>query len=156
MKKFFLIIFVVFCSVIFYQIVLGKNGLIEHYRIQKLKVELLNYLDELKEIEHEQKDYINYLKNDPSALHELAKDLGYFKNNDVRLVKVIDKTKNAGLSADADAKKRLELMDVDEINIDTIIDKKINTMRMWLKLFFYLFFGFFVVLIIVGGKKNYD
>ena len=68
MKKFFLLVFVTFCSLIFYQIVLGKNGVIEGYRIQKEKEKLQIYIQELKSLIDENKETINYLKNDPDAL----------------------------------------------------------------------------------------
>lgn len=153
MKRFFLLIFVTFCALIFYQIVLGKNGVIEGYRIQKEKERLIYYKLLLKEKGKDLDEYIDFLKNDPDALRTFAEQLGFF-NDQVKIIKVLDEIDN----------NKIIFKEIDE-NIDTTkllkdvekkydLEIKIRKLRMWLSVIFYLFFGFFIVLIIFGVQKK--
>jgi cell division protein FtsB len=147
MKKIFLLIFVTFCSLIFYQIILGKNGIIEGYRIQKEKEILIaKKLAMMKEIEN-LNEYINYLKNDPNALKSLAEKLGFYED-DVKLVKILDKLKkeenfvNEQNTNYSDSKSNYQNED------------KIKKIRLWISIFFYIFFGLFIFLIIFGIQNK--
>jgi hypothetical protein len=147
MKKIFLLIFITFCSLIFYQIILGKNGIIEGYRIQKEKEILIaKKLSMIKEIENLNED-INYLKNDPKALKSLAEKLGFYED-DVKLVKILDNI------------KKDENFVNEQNNNNSIVknsyqnDDKIKKIRLWISIFFYIFFGLFIFLIIFGIQNK--
>ena len=148
MKKIFLLIFVTFCSLIFYQIILGKNGIIEGYRVSKDKEKIiLKKIALMKEID-DLKSYIKYLKTDPSAFKNLANELGYF-NEEVKLIKVLDEIKDKNINFN-DLK-----FNVQNGNVDTAFNDEIKKIRLWSSIFFYVFFGLFILLIIFGiNNKN--
>jgi hypothetical protein len=153
MKKFFLLIFITFCGLIFYQIVLGKNGLIEGYRVQKDKERLVRYKLLLQKKNKDLEDQIKYLKNDPDALRSFAAELGFF-DGEVKLVKILDDIEKSG-KLDIDVKEGIDIDKlINENEKSTAIDLQIKKLRMWISVIFYLFFGFFIVLIIFGVQKK--
>ena len=152
MKKIFLLTFITFCSLIFYQIVLGKNGVIEGHITNKEKEKAISYILFLKKEINKNNNYIEYLKKDPDALKSFAEDLGYFQDDNTKLIKIIeevekDKPNNTEYS------KRLD-KPIEEIIRDENFEKKITRIRFWLTIFFYAFFGFFIFLILFGVKKS--
>lgn len=157
MKKIFLLVYVTFCSLIFYQIILGKNGVIEGYRIQKEKERNILFLNLLKSQTNSNSEYINYLKTDPDALRLFAESLGFFSRDDVKLIRVIDQSddKNMNLNNSNQFVNEEYLNNLkDKIFNNNELDIKINKIRTWLSVFFYIFFGFFIFLIIFGVKKS--
>ena len=154
MKKIFLLIFITFCSLIFYQIILGRNGLIEGYRIQKEKEQLIYYKSLLQKQNKELKKYIKELKNNPNALKSFAEQLGYFED-DVQFIKIIDELEKKNLTIPDYPEKNISINKLwEKIEENNNLDNKIKKIRIWLSVFFYLFFGFFIVLIIFGVKKK--
>lgn len=152
MKKIFLLIFVTFSGIIFYQIILGKNGLIEGYRIKKERENLLKIKEILEKRSEELDEYIKKLKEDPNALLEKAEELGFF-SDDVQLFKVIEDTK---LKDDDIINNRYYKINdfINEIEKGNKIDKKIKKIRVILEISFFLFFGFFILLVIFGIQNK--
>ena len=155
MKKIFLLVYVTFCSLIFYQIILGKNGVIEGYRIEKEKERSILYFNLLKDQSDANTEYIEFLKNNPQALKSFAENLGFFQDDEIKFIKVLNEKENNNLDINNNQfvneehfnNSKQKLLDYNDL------DTKINKIRTWLSIFFYIFFGFFIFLIIFGIKK---
>ena len=155
MKKIFLLVYVTFCSLIFYQIILGKNGVIEGYRIKTEKEKNILYFNLLKKQNLTNNEYIEFFKKNPDALKSLAESLGFFNNDEIKLIKVLNETQddnlniynNQFINEEHFNNLKKKLLDNNES------EKKISKLRTWLSIFFYIFFGFFIFLIIFGVKK---
>ncbi len=157
MKKIFLLVYVTFCSLIFYQIILGKNGVIEGYRVQKEKERNVLFFNLLKNQTKSYSEYINYLKTDPDALKLIAENLGFFSLDDVKLIRVIDESDDKNINLyDSNQFVNEEYLNnlKEKIFNNNEHDIKIHKIRTWLSVFFYIFFGFFIFLIIFGVKKS--
>lgn len=156
MKKIFLLVYVTFCSLIFYQIILGKNGVIEGYRIEKEKERNILYYSLLKNQSAINTEYIEFLKNNPDALRTLAENLGFFQDDDIKFIKVLDEVKNNNININDNPFINEEHFNNLKRKIfdNSEFEKKIIKIRTWLSIFFYIFFGFFIFLIIFGVKKN--
>jgi len=154
MNRFFLLIFIIFSGLIFYQGILSKNGIIEKFAIEREK-EKLNLIIILLQFEvNENNRYLDDLKNNPEALKSLANELGFF-NDDVKLLKIIEDYKkpdvNAGIISDKD--KEMIIKKIKENNENDI---KLNKIRMWIKLIFYFVFAFFIILTLFSARKNHE
>lgn len=154
MKKILFLVFVALCGVIFYQIILGQNGLIEGYRVDKEKEALYQYKLALQKEKKELQDYIYQLKNNPETALALANKLGYFVNPELNLIKIIDEID--GAIKISDGQKRREKIEKlwNEIKSGSQIEKKISNLKNWTRIVFFAFFGMFVLLIIFSGQKN--
>lgn len=153
MNKFFLLIFIIFCALIFYQGVLSKNGLMEKFTIEHEK-EKLNLIIALLQNEVNENDkYIDDLKKNPKALEALANELGFFQD-DVKLLRIVEDFKrneaNPNLLSN-DKDRELLIKKIKENNQN---DAKINKTRMWVTVVFYSVFGFFIILTVFGSRKN--
>ncbi|MBN2544898.1 MAG: hypothetical protein JXB50_03810 [Spirochaetes bacterium] len=150
MKKFFLFIFTLFSGLIFFQLILSKNGLIEGIRTQKEKQMALYYKSLLERQRDELSDYIKYLKDHPNALNDFAEKLGFYKD-DYKFIKIIDEI-------DLYAKNENSLDEVNKIFNEykkkNNYNEKIDRIKFYLNLFFFLFFGFFIFIVIFGIKKK--
>ncbi|MBP7553873.1 MAG: septum formation initiator family protein [Spirochaetes bacterium] len=154
MKKILFLVFVALCGVIFYQIILGQNGLIEGYRVDKEKEALYQYKLALQKEKKELQDYIYQLKNNPETALALANKLGYFVNPELNLIKIIDEIDGAVKISDGQ-KRREEIEKLwNEIKSGSQIEKKISNLKNWTRIVFFAFFGMFVLLIIFSGQKN--
>jgi len=154
MKKILFLVFVALCGVIFYQIILGQNGLIEGYRVDKEKEALYQYKLALQKEKKELQDYIYQLKNNPETLLALANKLGYFVNPELNLIKIIDEID--GVAKISDGQKRREEIEKiwNDIKKGSQIEKKISNIKNWTRIIFFAFFGMFVLLIIFSGQKS--
>lgn len=150
MKKIFLLIFVLFCMLIFYQMILGTNGLIEGYKTKKEKERLLYYKILLEKHRDDLISYIQYLKTDTKAMNELANRMGFFKEP-VNLIKIIDK-KREEYSTIEDHKIVDKILE--EIEKDDAIEKRVKTIKTWTTLIFFIFFAGFIILIIFSGVRD--
>lgn len=149
MKKIFLILFVLLCGLIFYQIILGKNGIIEGERIKNERKILLVYKQLLEQDLAEHQTYIKGLKTNEDEYRRLAHDMGFFEEQTgIIKYKVKEKTisKDDFVNTEADIRFKHYL----EENQN---DSSIRQIRMFVSILFYLFFGFFVILIIFSGQK---
>ena len=142
-------------SLIFYQIILGKNGVIEGYRIEKEKERNILYYSLLKNQSAINTEYIEFLKNNPDALRTLAENLGFFQDDDIKFIKVLDEVKNNNININDNPFINEEHFNNLKRKIfdNSEFEKKIIKIRTWLSIFFYIFFGFFIFLIIFGVKK---
>jgi hypothetical protein len=155
MKKVLLLIFIGFCSFIFYQMVLGENGLIEGFRIKQEKERLLFYRSLLEKQKTEQANYIKYLQTNPKAYKELAEQLGFF-NDDVELIKIINKVKENSMDinhTEFEKSQKIEKL-VKNFELSNSSEKQIKDVRLVVSILFYIFFGFFAVMIFMGGQRN--
>jgi len=150
MKKFFLLVFTLFSGLIFFQLILSKNGLIEGFRTQKDKEMALYYKSLLEKERNELADYIEYLKNNPNALNDFAEKLGFYKEN-FKFIKIIDEI-------DLYAKNESNIDEVNKIfneyKNNNNYNEKIDRIKFYLNLFFTLFFGLFIFIVIFGIKKK--
>ncbi len=154
MKKIILILFISFSALIIYQIVLGKNGIIEGYKIKIEKEKLINLKNLLLNRDNELNEYIKYLKSNPDALSYFAHKLGFYDNEAV-LIKVIDEVENQDTVSDNYLARKISLVKLIEgIKKDNSKEVKLERIQIGLQIFFYLFFGFFIVLIIIGGQDR--
>ncbi|OHD13333.1 MAG: hypothetical protein A2086_02965 [Spirochaetes bacterium GWD1_27_9] len=156
MKKILLIIFIAISSFIAYQIILGDNGIIENITIQKEKEKLLFYKSLLLKQKEEQANYIKYLKNNPKAYKELAAKLGFTEDEEnTQIVKIIDASSDSlvlnenNFKTDEKINKLLA-----EYQNKNNINQQVSAIRIIVSVIFYIFFGFFLVLVILGGTKN--
>jgi len=152
MNKFFLLVFILFSALIIYQGILGKNGILEKYSIEKEKGKLQLIINLLEHEAGENDKYINELKTNPHALKSLANELGFF-NEEKKLLKIIEeyddgKSKNKSFSK---TDRNLLISKINEVNED---DEKMTKIRNWIKIGFYIVFAFFIFLIIFGIRKN--
>ncbi|HOF00945.1 MAG TPA: hypothetical protein PK385_04040 [Spirochaetota bacterium] len=154
MKKILFLVFVALCGVIFYQIILGQNGLIEGYRVDKEKEALFQYKLVLQKEKKELQDYIFQLKNNPETALALANKLGYFVNPELNLIKIIDEIDDAAKISDGQKRKEEIERVWNEIKSGSQIEKKISDIKNWTRIVFFAFFGMFVLLIIFSGQKN--
>ena len=150
MKKIFLLIFVLFCMLIFYQMILGTNGLIEGYKVRKEKERRIYYKILLEKHRDELITYIQYLKTDNDAMNELANKMGFFKEN-IKLIKIIDKNKEEYSTLENHRIVDKILRDLEK---DDTLEKNIKTIRTWATLIFFIFFAGFIILIIFSGVKD--
>jgi hypothetical protein len=152
MKKILLLIFIAFCSLIFYQIVLGRNGLLEGYRISMEKQRLLYYRSLLIQEQKELANYIKYLKENRQALPYLAARIGYFQReaNFIR-ISIPDEIEEfkPSLSQIIDEDKLFKYLQQEDKEL-AAIEKRIKNLKLILSVIFYLFFGFFGILILFG------
>lgn len=158
MKKIFLLIFVTFCSLILYQIILGKNGIIEGYRIKKsIERNMLIYTF-LKNKSENYKEYIKFLKTNPDALRSFAEELGFFDDEELKLIKIIDEMEHEDVATESSQFIDDEYLNnlKEKILNNNEYEKKIGIIRTWLSIFYYIFFGFFIFLIIFGIKRSED
>ncbi len=154
MKKILFLVFVALCGVIFYQIILGQNGLIEGYRVDKEKEALFQYKLVLQKEKKELQDYIFQLKNNPETALALANKLGYFVNPELNLIKIIDEIDGAAKISDGQKRKEEIERVWNEIKSGSQIEKKISNIKNGARLVFFAFYGLFVLLIIFSGQKN--
>ncbi len=155
MKKAFLLIFVALTGLIFYQIILGKNGILEAYNVRKQKEKLLLFKLILQKRNDELDSYLKFLNRDPDALLANANDLGFFKD-EKKLIKVYnEKEADNSIAANSYLHEKLTLNELfNLIKNGSRNDKNIKILRSWLEVFFYLFFGFFIFLILFGVSKK--
>ena len=101
-------------------------------------------------------EYIEFLKNNPDALRTLAENLGFFQDDDIKFIKVLDEVKNNNININDNPFINEEHFNNLKRKIfdNSEFEKKIIKIRTWLSIFFYIFFGFFIFLIIFGVKKN--
>jgi hypothetical protein len=160
MKRIFILIFIALSFVIFYQMVLSQNGIIEGYRVQEEKKVLLEYKSLLEKEKSELDDYIDYIKNNPEAKVYLANKLGYFFSKNLNLVKIkqgqYEKVDDTSKLSDIQ-KRNLQTNQLwEEIQARSVLDKTIKRIRSWTIVGFILVFGFFTVVTILGTNvTNY-
>lgn len=155
MKRIFLLIFVACCMLIFYQMILGTNGLIEGYKIKKEKEKIIEYKLLLEKYRDDLIAYIKYLKTSESSMEELANRMGFFKDGEIQLIKIIDK--NSEHYANIEESKIIEKV-LEIIEKDDSLEKEFKVIRTWVTLIFFVFFAGFIMLIIFTGikdEKNY-
>ncbi len=154
MKRIFILIFIALSFVIFYQMVLSQNGIIEGYRVREEKKVLLEYKSLLEKEKSELDDYIDYIKNNPEAKVYLANKLGYFFSKNLNLVKIkqgqYEKVDDTSKLSDIQ-KRNLQTNQLwEEIQARSVLDKTVKRIRSWTIVGFILVFGFFTVVTILG------
>ncbi|MCG8569272.1 MAG: hypothetical protein MJB14_03955 [Spirochaetes bacterium] len=147
MKKILLLIFILFCSLIFYQVILGKNGIIAGFQAQQERKILLKYKALLQKKSDEFGNYIQYLKEDENAYLELAREMGFFEEK-VELIRFKNLTQQTDFDED-----KIEVFFKNYIK-KNLEEEKIKKIRLYVSILFYLFFGFFVILILLSGQKD--
>ena len=152
MKKIFLILFVGFICFIFYQMILGENGIIEGYRAKKNRERLLYYKNLLEKQSMEQANFIKYLKTNPKAYKDLAEKYGFFEE-EFNFLKIVDVTKLNSKKSNFKTEEAMInlLIEFDKKNK---VDEDIKNIKTILTICFFIFFGFFIILIILVGQKN--
>lgn len=150
MKKIFLLLFVIFTSFIFYQIVLGENGVIEGYKVKKHKERLI-YHKSLLEIEKKAQDkQIAYIKNNPRYYEELSENYSFFQKEQ-RLIKLKNNTTDNSISNSIT--NNIDTL-MNQYDNNNMIDKKVQNMKTMITIVFFLFFSFFIILIILVGENK--
>jgi len=155
MKKILLLIFVGFCCFIFYQMILGENGLIEGFRIKSEKERLLFYKSLLEKQKVSQNEYIKFLETSPKAYKQLAQQLGFYEK-EVEIIKILKNSKdntNDSYITLPETSLNIEKT-IKEYETNNSKDVQIKDLRLLVSIIFYLFFGFFVIIIVLGGKKD--
>lgn len=147
MKKALIIIFILFNGIIFYQMLLGKNGFLASYQTENERKILQEYINTLEKRKVENNNYIKYLSRNREAYRELANDMGFFKDK-TKLIRF----KNGQATnifddslLDEEFKRRLK---------ENEEDSKVRQIRIAVSVLFYLFFGFFIILIIFSGQND--
>ncbi len=166
MKRILLVIVMIFTGMITYQIVLSGNGLLEGLRVRREIEVYRNILTLIKNEDRELSMMIDNIKNDSSIYDYMATKYG-ITNGSTRLVRVINNETVLSDEVSEDEFKFDTLFSIIEKKysgeIDYLIDNylkydsKINRYRLTASLFFYLFFGFFIVLGVFGSintRKN--
>lgn len=148
MKKILVLLFILFCAVIFHQIILGKNGLIEGYKIRQEKSVRSKYLFLLRNEKSKLESYIDHLKNDTDIYEELANELGFF-SEDVRMIKFY----NTGGIRDILSVNNADIYYERYLKDDTDY-QRIEIISILISIVFYLFFLFFVILLFLTGKRD--
>ncbi len=155
MKKAFLLIFITFTGLIFYQIILGKNGIIESYRIKRQKEKLLFFKSVLIKRNNELSNYLKYLQNNKNSLEDKANNLGFFLNEKKLLRIYTEDESNQMPIRNSYLYEKLTLNKLfEEIKNVSGDNNKIDVLRSWIEVIFYIFFGFFMFLIIFGTHKT--
>lgn len=154
MKRIFMLIFIALCCVIFYQIILSQNGIIEGYRVAEEKKLLLQYKGLLEKEKSELNDYIDYIRNNPEAKVYLANKLGYFFSKDLNLVKINRDSNDTSKFSDIQKRNLETEMLWNDIRRHSQTDKHIRQLRSWTIILFVLVFGFFAVITILGSNVN--
>jgi hypothetical protein len=156
MKKILLFIFISLSAFIFYQIILGENGLVEGYRVRKEKERLVYYTSLLTREKAELGHYIDYLKTDPDALRSIAEKLGFF-NDEKNFIKVIenarDSTNDLLFPDDMESARKVNRI-INEFESTNPLTERINSIRSTIMICFVSIFALFLIIIILGGKKN--
>jgi hypothetical protein len=154
-KKAFLLIFITFTGLIFYQIILGKNGIIESYRIKRQKEKLLFFKSVLIKRNNELSNYLKYLQNNKNSLEDKANNLGFFLNEKKLLRIYTEDESNQMPIRNSYLYEKLTLNKLfEEIKNVSGDNNKIDVLRSWIEVIFYIFFGFFMFLIIFGTHKT--
>ncbi len=135
---------------IFYQMILGTNGLIEGYKTKKEKERIINYKLLLEKYRDDLINYIHYLKTDKESMNELANRMGFFKD-EVQLIKIIDKNSEEYINIED---HRIVDKILEKIEEDDGIEKEFKIIRTWATLIFFIFFASFIMLIIFTGIKD--
>ncbi len=154
MKRIFMLIFIALCCVIFYQIILSQNGIIEGYRVAEEKKLLLQYKALLEKEKIELNDYIDYIRNNPEAKVYLANKLGYFFSKDLNLVKINRGSSDTSKFSDIQKRNLETEMLWNDLQKHSQTDKTIRRIRSWTIILFVLIFGFFAVITILGSNVN--
>lgn len=151
MKKFFLIVFTLFVAMIFYQLILSKNGIIEGYRIEEEKKAYQYYKNILTQERDRLKEYIQFIKNDKDSLLYFANKLGFYKEDHVKVVKILD-----DIEKNSSDNINLELL---QKNFDNMLkensqNKFLDRIKLITTILFFIFFGFFIFISVFGIKDN--
>ncbi len=158
MKKVALLIFILFSSFMLYQIILGRNGIIEKYELKNQEGKLVLFKELLNNKKKENQDYIDYLLKDNSdAYKTLAEELGFLKN-DSKLIRVVH-DKDDDLSADIylasreskKTKNDLMLENFESTYKETSFLMEIKTV---ITMVFFIVIAFFVIVTILSGEEN--
>lgn len=155
MRKILLLIFIAFCSIIIYQMILGQNGILESYRLDEEQKILLHTKELLTEYKEELEDYSNFLKKNKDAFKLLALQLGYSSSH-LSLIKIIQNYKTKPyLNSENIFIKKLK-SDISSIQRKKMqqVEKKLEKYKIIFNIIFYTFFGGFAVLVILGIHKN--
>jgi len=147
MKKILFIFYFIICSFIFYSIILGKNGLLEGYKIKRESEIVKNYLNLLKEEKEKLEDYLIRIKTDPYIYESLANDMGFFKEDSIKLIKFKGRKKLGTNLIESD-------IYYDRYIENNISEIKILQLKKYIVILFYLFFASFIILIIFSGKER--
>lgn len=147
MKKALIIIFILFNGIIFYQMLLGKNGFLASYQTEKERKILQEYINTLEKRKVENNNYIRYLSRNLEAYRELANDMGFFKD-ETKLIR-FENGQATNIFDDSllDEEFKEKLKENDE-------DSQVRRIRVAVSVLFYLFFGFFIILIIFSGQSE--
>lgn len=147
MKKILIIIFILFNGIIFYQMLLGKNGFLASYQTENERRIILKYIETLEKRKIENNNYIKYLTNDREAYRELANDMGFFKD-ETKLIRFKNgQATNIFDDSILDEQFKEDLKRNRE-------DNQVRQIRIAVSVLFYLFFGFFIILIIFSGQSE--
>jgi len=147
MKKFFMSLYIFILAFILYQLILGKNGLLEGYRLTKEAQALDRYISYLKIDNAKLKDNVDFLRKNPGDREELANKMGFFKEPVTlyRIIKEDDKPVFNISQSDS------YLSDFVEANIKI---ETINKIRIYINIGFYSIVSLFILLIVFGGSKE--
>lgn len=151
MKKLLFLTFVVILSFIFYQLVLGNNGLIEGYKLRKEYSALNNYIEYLKSEKISLEKYAEYLKENNSqndAKEELANHLGFFRDPQKILFRIRKDLNNLSLNIGESNTYLKEYVKV------TSEVEKINTIKKIISGIFYIIISIFILLIVFGVDND--
>ena len=159
MKKIVLLIFILFCSFMLYQIILGGNGIIEKYELKNRREKLLILNELLNNKEKENKEYINYLLNNSTAYKSFAEELGFLKN-DTKLIRIIRETKN-DLSNDiylANKETKKTRNDLMLENFEVIYREPsfLMELKTVITMIFFIAIAFFVIITILSSEEEED
>lgn len=149
MKKLLMLFYILILSMILYQLILGKNGIIEGYRLKKEDEALNRYTEYLMKETEKLKLYRDYLRKSDSAKKDLANNMGLF-DDDITLYRIMLKKED---SINNLAESDSYLKEFVDTNIEA---EKIDSIRVKINILFYIIISFFSILIVFGGYKKDD
>lgn len=147
MKKILMSFYIIILAVVFYQLLLGKNGLIEGYRLTKELNALDIYINYLKNENTRLREEVNSLKRNPANREELANKMGYF-SQPVEIYRIIKDPKEPVLNI---SQSDHYLMAFVEANIEK---EDIDKIKIYIHIAFYMIISIFILLIVFGGQKE--
>lgn len=152
MKKVIFLVFAIILSVILNQLLLGSNGLIEGYKLQKEKQALQNYMEYLKDEKSGLEEYVAYLKSSETsaqAKKELANNMGFFDDNKKILFRIRDNESNRVTLNIGESNTYLK----EYVRVTSEIEK-IQKMKQIISALFYLVISVFILLIVFGIENE--
>jgi len=140
-----------------YQIILGRNGIIEKYELKDKQKKLIILKELLNNKESENQEYIDSLVKDKDAYKSFAEELGFLKN-DTKLIRIIHEN-NDNLSSDIylaskDSKKTKNDSMLEDF--ETIYKKPsfLMEMKTVISMIFFILIAFFIIVTMLGEDNE--